>query len=127
MLRDKYSTKRNQINVETSKFCNFNLSNDVIHDAHKVICNGNPNKIWRYSLLANDFESNFPSFKFYFVEYLTVNQGFLIFPKFMIFLSKKVDPRDFPFCGSLKSKSYNSDDSTSITKIFKRMMRYASS
>ena len=35
------STERRQINVEKSKFGKFNHENDVIYDAHKVICNLN--------------------------------------------------------------------------------------
>ena len=45
--RIKYSTKLNQIQVDKSKFEKFNLENDVIHDAHDVICNRNLQKIRR--------------------------------------------------------------------------------
>ena len=48
MRRTNYSAKRNQIKVKKSKFGKFNLENDVIRDAHKVICNKNIEKIWRY-------------------------------------------------------------------------------
>jgi hypothetical protein len=48
MRKIKYSTKRNQIKFEKSGFGKFNPENDVIHDAHKVICNINLKKIRRY-------------------------------------------------------------------------------
>ena len=44
MCRIKYSTKRNQIKVKKSRFGKFNPESDVIHDAHKVICNINLKK-----------------------------------------------------------------------------------
>ena len=41
MCRINYSAKRNQIKVKNSKFGKFNLENDLIHDADKVIFNRN--------------------------------------------------------------------------------------
>ena len=53
MSRIKFSTKRNQIKLKKkSKFWKFNLENDVIRDAHKVICNRNLRKIRRYWAFA---------------------------------------------------------------------------
>ena len=48
MRKIKYSAERNQIKVEKNKFGKFNLKNDVIHDALKVICDRNLKKIRRY-------------------------------------------------------------------------------
>jgi hypothetical protein len=45
MRRINYSAKRNQIQFKNSKFGKFNLENDVIRDAHRVICNRNLKKI----------------------------------------------------------------------------------
>ena len=52
MRRIKYSAKRSQIKVEKSKIGKFNLENDVIHDALKLICNRNLKKMrwyWAFS------------------------------------------------------------------------------
>ena len=48
ICRIKYSTKSNQIKVIKSKFGKYNLENDAIHDAHKIICHRNLKKIRRY-------------------------------------------------------------------------------
>ena len=48
MRRINYSSKRNRIKVKKSKFVKFNLENDAIHDAHKVICSRNLKKFRRY-------------------------------------------------------------------------------
>jgi hypothetical protein len=37
----KYSTKHNQTKIQKTRFLNFNLENDVIHDTLKVICDEN--------------------------------------------------------------------------------------
>ena len=39
--RINYSAKRNQLKIKKSKFGKFSPENDVIGDAHKVICNRN--------------------------------------------------------------------------------------
>ena len=37
MCRITNSAKRNKMKIQKSRFGKFNLENDVIHDAHKVI------------------------------------------------------------------------------------------
>jgi hypothetical protein len=52
LRRIKCPTKRKQVEVEKINFGKFNLENEVIHDAHKVICNRNLRKIrrsWAFS------------------------------------------------------------------------------
>jgi hypothetical protein len=59
MRKIQYSTKRNQNQVKKSQFGKFNHENDVIPDAHKVICKINLNKfgdIGTGSILAKNRE-----------------------------------------------------------------------
>ena len=53
MRRMYYSTERNQIKAEKSKIGISNHGNDVIHVAHKVICNINVEKIGDFSKFGN--------------------------------------------------------------------------
>jgi hypothetical protein len=45
MRRINYSAKRNQIKLKMRNFGKFNVENDVIRDAYKVICDSDLKKI----------------------------------------------------------------------------------